>query len=277
MVVFSYLCAVGNRLKIMRYALIMIAACLVACGPRASQRGRGNAGDAPVRYGYKIVNSHPHDTGAYTQGLFWSEGELYESTGEHGSSTLRRVDPATGEVRQKIALADHYFGEGTTLIGDEIFQLTWQQGKCFVYDADTFELRREFSYKGEGWGLTTDGAKLYMSDGTPNIVVRNPATFDAERTIVVRNAGRPVYDVNELEWIEGRIWANIYMTNEVIIIDPADGRVEGVIDFTGIVSRLIVTRDTDVMNGIAWDEEGERIFVTGKNWNRLFEIEIFKK
>jgi glutamine cyclotransferase len=231
----------------------------------------------PTRYGYKIVNSYPHDTGAYTQGLFWHGGALYESTGQYGTSSLRRVELATGETTRGVSLADDFFAEGAALVDGRIYQLTWLENKCFVYDAATLARTGEFTYKGEGWGLATDGKKLYMSDGTANITVRDPATFASVGGIVVRRDGRPVSNVNEMEWIDGRIWANVYLTWEIVIIDPADGRVEGVIDFSSIASQLSVTDATDVMNGIAYDPATKRVFVTGKNWDRLFEIEIFKK
>jgi glutamine cyclotransferase len=249
----------------------------VACGNRASKKRQ--TAPPPVQYGYRIVATHPHDAGAYTQGLVWHDGEMWESTGEYGRSTMRVVDPATGEVTRQTKLDDRYFAEGAAIVGGRLFQLTWEEGKCFVYDPATLELTAEFDYAGEGWGLATDGEKLYMSDGTPNITVRDPATFKPERTIIVRHEGRPVYNINELEWIEGRIWANIYSytNNEIVVIDPADGRVEGVIDFAGILSRITLGPTTDVMNGIAYDPATKRIFVTGKNWDKLFEIEIFKK
>jgi glutamine cyclotransferase len=261
----------------MRYAILLCAVCLVACGNRASKNRVRT--EPPAFYGYRVTAAYPHDPGAYTQGLLWSEGALLESTGERGRSTMRRVELATGEVTFKKPLDDRYFGEGAALVGGRLYQLTWQEGVCLVYDPATLELTGEFSYRGEGWGLTTDGEKLYMSDGSPNITVRDPATFAVERTIMVRREGRPLYNINELEWIEGRIWANVYSytSNEIVIIDPADGRVEGVFDFADILSRLTLTPATDVMNGIAYDAASKRIFVTGKNWNKLFEIEIFKR
>jgi glutamine cyclotransferase len=261
----------------MKYLFLICAVSLVACGNSGSRKRERVV--PPVNYGYRVVASYPHDTGAYTQGLFWADGSLVESTGERGGSTLRRVNLETGAVTLRRALDDKYFAEGAALVGDRIYQLTWQEGKCFVHDPTTFERTGEFDYRGEGWGLTTDGENLYMSDGTPNITVRDPATFGVERTIIVRRDGRPLYNINELEWIKGRIWANVYSysTHEIVIIDPADGRVEGVIDFEGIISRLTLTPQTDVMNGIAWDPATRRIWVTGKNWNKLFEIEIFKK
>ncbi len=263
-------------MKTMKYVMLLCAVCLVACGNNSSKKPQPVP--PAVKYGYRIVAEYPHDNGAYTQGLLWHEGALYESTGEWGRSRLRRVELPTGEVTYEIDLESQYFGEGAALIGDRIFQLTWKAGRCFVWNADTFEPLGEFTYRGEGWGLTTDGTKLYMSDGTPNIAVRNPDTFEVERTIIVRDGEQPVNLLNELEWIEGKIWANIYdyRKQEIMIIDPADGRVEGVIDFTGILSRL-TAGGYDVMNGIAWDAEGDRIFVTGKHWDKLFEIELVKK
>ena len=265
----------------MKYSItvLMCAVCLVACGSRG-----GKTQNVPTAYGYKIVNSYPHDTEAYTQGLFWHEGSLYESTGEYGNSSLRQVALETGETVRRVDVSDEFFAEGAVLLEGKIYQLTWYKEKCFVYEASTFQKTGEFDYKGEGWGLTTDGTKLYMSDGSANIVVRNPADFSIERTIVVRNAGRPVQYLNELSWIDGKIWANLYIADyremtspKVVIIDPSSGNVEGVVDFTGIYGRLVVTPYTDVMNGIAYDPATKRIFVTGKRWNRLFEIEIFKK
>lgn len=257
--------------------VLLCAACLVACGSRRGKTQAQSAAQAdapPEVYGYNIVNTYPHDAGAYTQGLFWHEGEMWESTGEYGRSTLRATALSTGEVTRRTSLSDDYFAEGAEFLNGVIYQLTWLEGKCFVYDPATLRREREIDYKGQGWGLATDGERLYMSDGTPNIAVRNPSTFAVERTIVVRNEGRPVQHINEMEWIEGKLWANLYMTYEIVIIDPADGRVEGVIDFSGIISRLDLTPSTDVMNGIAYDAESKRIFVTGKNWNRLFEISI---
>jgi glutamine cyclotransferase len=261
---------------IMKYSMLLFAVCLVACGNRGTSR-TDDVPTPPVVYGYKILNTYPHDPAAYTQGLFWHEGTLWESTGEYGRSTLRRVELATGEVLQRTDLPGNVFGEGSVLLDGKIYLLTWHEGTAFVYDPATFEKTGEFAYRGEGWGLTTDGGKLYMSDGTPNITVRNAATFRDESTIVVRREGMPLQFLNELEWIDGRIWANVYLTSEIVIINPADGRVEGVIDFAGITSRIDVTPATDVMNGIAYDPATKRIWVTGKNWNKLFEIEIFKK
>ncbi|MDR2894395.1 MAG: glutaminyl-peptide cyclotransferase [Alistipes sp.] len=274
----------------MKYSILLLAVAIIfaSCGGRGTARGRGGAKaatattaaasqTAPVRYGYRVVASYPHDTGSYTQGLFWHEGALYESTGEYGRSTLRRVDLETGRATQRIDLPADIFAEGAALLGGRIYQITWYEQQAFVYDPATFERTGGFTYRGEGWGLATDGTDLYMSDGTPNITVRDPATFAARRTIVVRNGDRPVRYINEMEWIDGRLWANVYLTNEIVIIDPASGLIEGIVDLAGLASQLEITPDTDVMNGIAHDPATGRIFVTGKNWNRLFEIEIVKK
>jgi glutamine cyclotransferase len=269
----------------MKYTIFICAICFaaVACGSRGASRGQGAAPQKraatsevtpPANLDYRVVATYPHDPEAYTQGLFWHNGALIESTGQRGYSTLRRVALETGRVTQNVALDDRFFGEGAAIVGDKIYQLTWEEGTCFVYDAATLARTGQFTYRGEGWGLTSDGTNLYMSDGTPNITVRDPATFGQQRTIVVRNAGRTVQWINELEWIDGHIWANVYMTGQIVVIDPADGRVEAVIDLSGLVSRLDVTWATDVMNGIAWDAASGRIWVTGKNWNKLFEIEI---
>jgi glutamine cyclotransferase len=273
----------------MKYSIIVVlcAVCLVACGSRRGKtktRTVERKTEIPVAYGYKIVDSYPHDAGAYTQGLFRYNGEMWESTGEYGRSTLRAVALPTGKIIREKSLDESYFAEGAAFLDGRIYQLTWLEEKCFVYDAVTLELVGEFTYKGEGWGLTTDGERLYMSDGTANITVRNPATFRVERTIAVRNSGKPVQYINELEWIDGKIWANLYIADyremtspRVVVIDPSTGNVEGVVDFSGIYGQLTVTPDTDVMNGIAYDPDAGRIFVTGKNWDKLFEVEIFKK
>lgn len=232
---------------------------------------------APEIYGYKVVRSYPHDKTAYTQGLFWHNGYLYESTGQTGSSTLRKVDLNTGEVLQKHDLDKKYFGEGAALLNDKIYQLTWQHNTGFIYDAETFKQIGEFGYSGEGWGLTTDGEFLYMSNGTEKILVLDPETFRTVRTIdVYSDAGR-MTQINELEWIEGEIWANVYISDDVLRIDPRTGAVTGIVNLRRILSSADKDLSTDVLNGIAYDPETGRIFVTGKNWKKLFEIEIVKQ
>ena len=231
----------------------------------------------PVRYTYRVRGVYPHDTDAYTQGLFWLDGYLYEGTGRNGHSELRRVEPATGRVVQRAGLDKKYFGEGIACLDGKIYQLTWVAGRAFVYDAEQFRPMRSFVYDGEGWGLTTDGEYLYMSDGSDRIQVRDAENFGVVRTLEVRAGGRPVDMLNELEWIDGRIWANVYLTDRVAIIDPHTGEVTGEVDFGGLQTPADRTPDTDVFNGIAYDAATGDIYVTGKNWNKVYKVEIFEK
>lgn len=229
---------------------------------------------APVS-GYQVVAEYPHDPGAFTQGLVLRNGELFEGTGLEGESTLRRVDLESGDVLQMRELDEEYFGEGISILNGRIYQLTWQSGVAFVYDAETFELLKIFSYDGEGWGLTTDGQRLIMSDGTDTLVFRDPETFDVTGEIDVRDSGTPVANLNELEYVEGEVWANVWQTDRVARIDPGSGQVVGWVDLSGLLSEEErETYDVDVLNGIAYDSESERIFVTGKLWPKLFEIEV---
>ena len=231
----------------------------------------------PVRYGFRVVAELLHSTSAYTQGLQWEGGLFYEGTGLNGRSELRVVNPATGEAVRSVSLERKYFGEGITLLGDRIYQLTWTAGKAFVYDKATLRRVDEFSYEGEGWGITTDGKSLYTSDGTDRIVVRNPQNFRVERTIEVRMAGRKVNMLNELEWIGGEIWANVYMTDNIVRINPESGKVVGVADLAGLQLPSDVSYNTDVLNGIAYDKTTGRIWLTGKNWNKIYQVEIVEK
>ncbi|MDR0955481.1 MAG: glutaminyl-peptide cyclotransferase [Rikenellaceae bacterium] len=235
------------------------------------------ADSAPARYGYRVVKSYPHDGQAYTQGLFWYEGFLYESTGLTGQSTLRKVDLPTGEVLQSVPLAEEYFGEGAALLDGKIYQITWENNTGFIYDLATLEPLGQFGYTGAGWGLTTDGQYLYMSDGTEKIMVLDPQTFRPLRTIEVYSDAGRVTQINEMEWIEGEIWANIYLTDQIVRIDPETGAVRGIIDLKRILPPADKDMSTDVLNGIAYDPATGRIFVTGKNWKKLFEIEVIEQ
>lgn len=235
------------------------------------------AADPPVLYGHKVKAVYPHDKGAYTQGLLWYEGVLYESTGVLGQSSLRKVDLTTGQVLQNLNLPREYFGEGLVLLKDKFYQLTWQNNKALVYDRATFDKVGEFNYAGEGWGLATDGRWLYMSDGTEKIKVLDPATFKPLRTLEVYTDQSKILYINEMEWIGGELWANVYTTDKIVRIDPHTGAVTGVIDMSGLLSASDIGPETDVFNGIAYDAKGRRIFVTGKYWDKLFEVEIFKK
>ncbi len=232
---------------------------------------------APVRYGYRVVKAYPHSMSAYTQGLLWHDGFLYEGTGVQGLSALRKVDLETGKAVEERKLDPEYFGEGIALLGNKIYQLTWQSGVCLVYDAATLKQVSQFKYPGEGWGLTTDGKMLYMSDGSNIIYIVDPADFSRKGEIRVRSDKQIMRYINELEWVEGEIWANVYTTDAVIRIDPATGQVVGLIDLGGLLPAGDRTPDTDVLNGIAYDPATKRVWVTGKNWSKLFEIEIVEK
>ncbi len=232
----------------------------------------------PVAYTYDVINVFPHDRGAFTEGLVFLKGILLESTGLNGRSELRKVDLSSGRVLQQVRLSSQYFGEGMTVLGGRIYQLTWKNQVGFVYGLDSFEPEREFTYTGEGWGLTTDGHSLIMSDGSDQIRFLDPATFKVTRTIGVRRSGQPLTQLNELEWVKGELYANIWQTQTIARIDPATGRLLGLIDFSGLL-----TPDDyrgggiDVLNGIAYDAAGDRLFVTGKNWPKLFEVRVRPK
>jgi glutaminyl-peptide cyclotransferase len=223
--------------------------------------------------GYRLVHAYPHDPKAFTQGLQYVEGFLYEGTGLNGSSSIRKVKIETGEVIQRRDVARAYFGEGITVWKNDLIELTWQSQVAFVYDKTTFAPRRTFKYKGEGWGLTHDGTNLIMSDGTDELRVLDPETFAERRRIKVTAVGSALRNLNELEYVKGEILANIWMTDSVARISPATGRVIGYIDLGGLLTP-VERRSVDVMNGIAYDEKNDRLFVTGKLWPKLFEIKI---
>ncbi|HEV2798949.1 MAG TPA: glutaminyl-peptide cyclotransferase [Pyrinomonadaceae bacterium] len=227
-------------------------------------------------YSYKIKNSWPHDRRAYTQGLIFLDGILWESTGQYGASTLRKVELKTGKVIKQISVPRNYFAEGMTVFHNKVFQLTWQEGKGFIYDPATFQKQGEFSYTGEGWGLTHDGQSLIMSDGTDRIRFLDPNTLQTTRTIDVTDRGVPVDQLNELEYIDGEIYANVYQTDRIARIEPKTGRVLAWIDLTGLLQMKDRNGGEDVLNGIAYDEKDKRLFVTGKLWPKLFEIEIVR-
>ena len=229
-------------------------------------------------YGFVVKNTYPHDPQAFTQGLFFKDGHLFETTGQKGQSSLRRVDLKSGKVLQKKDLAPEYFGEGSTAVGDTILGLTWQSNVGFVYDARTFSLKSRFNYKGEGWGLASDANYVYMSDGTPEIRVLDPKTLEEKRRIRVNAEGKPVSQLNELEVVEGQIYANVWGTDVIARIDPASGNVVGWIDLTGLLppDKRGTTNLDAVLNGIAYEPKGKRLYVTGKLWPKLFEIELIR-
>ena len=224
-------------------------------------------------YTYRIVNTYPHDPKAFTQGLVYYNGYLYEGTGLEGQSSLRKVELRTGRVLQIKKLAPELFGEGITLWQNKIYQLTWHNGICFVYERDSFRSITEFSYTGEGWGLTHDGKHLIMSDGSDTLTFRDPDTFAVVKRLQVKADGAPVRNLNELEYVEGEIYANVWQTDMIARISPTTGEVVGWIDLSGLLSER-EARNADVLNGIAYDPKEKRLFVTGKLWPKLFEIEL---
>lgn len=223
-------------------------------------------------YGYKVVNIYPHDRNAFTQGLAFENGFLYEGTGLWGHSTLRRVELETGNILKTRQIPGQFFGEGITFYGDEIIQLTWQSNTGFVYDKESFELLQEFNYPTEGWGITYDGKRLIMSDGTSTLYFLDPETFNEIGRIQVSDNDGPVSRLNELEYVQGEIYANVWQTDYIARISPTTGNVIGWIDLEGLLSPEDLGEAVDVLNGIAYDVQNERLFVTGKLWPKIFEI-----
>ncbi len=254
----------------MRTLVAVAALAAISCGP-ASQ-----AGGIP-EYGYEVVHVYPHDPQAFTEGLFFLNGFLYESTGLNGQSSIRKVRLETGEVLQKRDLAEQYFGEGIVNWKDRLLELTWRSEIGFIYDLDTFNPRGDFRYPGEGWALTQNGKSIIVSDGTPQLRLWDPGTLRETGRITVTDSGHPVENLNELEWVKGEIYANIWMTERVARIDPASGKVVGWIDLAGLLTPEDRARQVDVLNGIAYDAKEDRLFVTGKQWPKLFEIRLVKK
>ena len=235
--------------------------------------------ELPKIYGYTIINEYPHDITSYTQGLEFYNGELFESTGQYGESKLRKVDYKTGEVLKNIDLANQYFGEGLSILNDKLYQLTWREHTGFVYDVNTFERISSFKYgqSQEGWGICNDGTTLYKSDGTENIWLLNSETLTEDSKLQVYTNKGKIVGINEMEWINGKIYANRYQKNGIAIINPKNGAVEGVIDFSPLRTLVTQHQGLDVLNGIAYNPETETIFVTGKRWDKLFEVKVFEK
>ena len=249
----------------MRRGLLPLLFAILFAAPAAAQQ----------RYRVEVVASYPHDPAAYTQGLFFMNGFLYESTGLKGKSSLRKVKLETGEVLQKLELAPEIFAEGIAPFDDRIIALTWRSQLGFVFDAKTFKERKRFTYAGEGWGLTTDGKRLIMSDGTDELRFLSPKTLKETGRLRVTHKGKPLEGINELEWVGGEVWANVWLTDYIVRINPNSGDVVGVIDAKALRTVLGAKRGADdVLNGIAWDAERRRILVTGKNWPKVFEIRL---
>jgi glutamine cyclotransferase len=256
-----------RRLAPVIIAVLVLANIVCACNNTPAQ---------PIAYTYRVTASYPHDPEAFTQGLVYVDGSVYEGTGLVGRSSLRRVDLETGEVQKTKELPEPYFGEGITLFKDSIYQLTWRSHTGFVYDKNTFEEKRRFTYTTEGWGLTHDGKRLIMSDGTARLYFLDPQSLEVTGYIDVMGAREEIGELrlNELEYVRGEIYANVWPTNYIIRINPSSGRVKGWVDMTGILDTQEGGQKVDVLNGIAYDARHNRLFVTGKLWPWLFEIKL---
>ncbi len=229
---------------------------------------------APKRYTVKVEETFIHDTHSYTQGLFFCKGQLYESAGQYGESTIRKVDLKTGKVQKRQDLDHRYFAEGSCIINGRMYVLTWREKTCFVYDPDTFVKLGSYRYNTEGWGLTTDGKSLIMSDGSDKIYFRDPKNFSVTGEISVTVNGKPLNYLNELEYINGEIWANVYCADQIVIINPENGVVKAVVDCTDLLPRTLRKPETDVLNGIAYNPDDGAIYLTGKYWPRLYRISL---
>ncbi|MDT7688001.1 MAG: glutaminyl-peptide cyclotransferase [Acidobacteriota bacterium] len=273
------------------FLILLIILCAASCDPidgtnTANVKAPGNqtsqatpsasTEQTPI-YGYEVVNTFPHDPAAFTQGLVFNDGAFIESTGLERHSTLRRVELQTGKVLQKVDVPPFYFAEGMTLFAGKIYQLTWKGEKGFIYDPRTFQKTGEFNYTGEGWGLTHDADSLILSDGSERIRFIDPSDYKVKRTINVTDHDRPVQEINELEYVRGEIYANVWHQNRVARIDPQTGRVTAWIDLSGLLKAGDVSDEEAVLNGIAYDEQSDRLFVTGKLWPKIFEIKLKQK
>ena len=252
---------------------------LFSCGnSNAKKADAPAAAEAPKpvkakSYKLEIVAEYPHDVTSYTQGLFFHDGVMYESTGQYGSSTLRQVDLATGKVIKRQNFTKKYFVEGSVVLGDNLYVLTWMEKVAFIYDAETLEYKSAKSYPREGWGLTTDGKSLIASDGTSFLYFLDE-NMNQKSRLQVKVGARAVQWLNELEYIDGKVWANVYTSDEIAIIDPVSGQVEGIVDCRGLLPAELHTADTDVLNGIAYNPQDGKIYLTGKNWPKLYEIKL---
>jgi len=252
-----------------RRARTPLAALALAAALAAATCSRGEPAT-----GYEVIARFPHDTSAYTQGLLYHGGVLYESTGRYGASELRRVELETGRVLQRVRLPDDRFGEGLALLDGKLYQLTWESEVGYIYDVETLALLDSFTYAGEGWGLTTDGRSLIMSNGSDTLRYLDPQTFEITRTVAVHDRGAPLKEINELEYINGVLYANVYRTDWIVRIDPETGEVLGWTNMRGLLPANERTPYTDVLNGIAYDAENDRLFVTGKLWPALFHVRL---
>lgn len=254
-------------------AMLAGAAPIVSTPVASSVRQAADAPEPPIEP-VEVIASYPHDSRAFTQGLFFSDGRMFESTGQQGESVIREVVLETGKAKREVKLPADYFGEGSTGWGKTIVSLTWKHGKGFRWDRDTFRKLGEFSYKGEGWGLTQDGESLILSDGTPELRFLDPVTFAERRRVRVTWRGRPAWSINELEYVRGEVLANIWHTDLIVRIDPATGVIKGAIDLSKVTASVGATDGEAVLNGIAYDDKAGKLYVTGKRWPKLFEIAL---
>jgi glutaminyl-peptide cyclotransferase len=259
----------------MRHLLVAAILAAFSCSPAPVSAPSVASPPAVPVFGYEVVASYPHDPAAFTEGLQFVDGAIYESTGMEGTSWVRKVELATGAVQQQHDLDAKYFGEGMVVLDDKIVSLTWKDGKGFILDRATLAPKGEFTYPGEGWALTSDGSQIFMSDGTSQIRTLDPATLAETGRIDVKMNGRPVDQINELEFIKGEIWANIFQADRIVRIDPASGNVVGVVYLANLLKpEHKQGQSVDVLNGIAYDAALDRIFVTGKYWPRIYQIKL---
>jgi len=269
----------------MKYTLItiLLLGILAGCKNPAPENSKAdpNTVTVPAVLSYNIINVYPHNTGSYTEGLEWHDSTLYESTGNYGQSKLASISLHTGKDILKIDLPKEYYGEGLTVLNGKIYQLTYKEGKCFVYDFKTFKKIGEFTYTGEGWGMTTDGKYLIMNNGSNNLYFRDPETFNIVKTVGVFDNNGALARINEMEYVDGIIYSNVWMTNDIVKIDPSSGKVLAKADFSYVLNKYAPGAILDdeqsgnaVLNGIAYDSVGKRFFITGKNWPKLFEVKF---
>lgn len=265
--------------RLLLILVIALALTSLQCNGNATNVAPKNPAENAVvaNHGYEVVNSWPHDPDAFTQGLVFLDGKLLESTGQPGRSTLRSVELQTGKVLKKVDVPIPYFAEGIALLNNKIYQLTWEHRLGFIYDAQNFQKIGEFQYSGEGWGLTTDGSSLILSDGSNRLRFIDPSSFQVRKTIAVLDGKRPIGELNELEYVNGEIYANIWHEDRIAAIDPETGRVKAWIDLNGLLKPGEVQDPEAVLNGIAFDKASNRLFVTGKLWPKLFEIRVTQK
>jgi len=270
----GFLVAVSIAVVLAAVAVFYLASGGSNSGPARNPTADGGQETNARQLEYEVVNSYPHDPAAFLQGLLWYQGGFYESTGLYGQSTLRRIEFPSGKILKSISLPPELFGEGLALVGNRLVQLEWKSRRGFVYDRDSFALLREFRYDSEGWGITYDGKYLIMSDGSSKLTYLDPDSFAAVRTLAVTMNGRAIDRLNELEFIEGEIWSNVWQTDLVLRIDPGTGKVTSFLNLSGLLPASMRTGTEDVLNGIAYDAQQKRIFVSGKLWPRIFEIRI---